>query len=304
MLDYSELHLPSPIQPLSSGFLEQYGIQLSIKRDDLIHPVIQGNKWRKLKHNLIHARVEKHHTLLSFGGAYSNHIHALAAAGQIFGFNTIGIIRGEPQELLNPTLQDVSDRGMQLAYLSRTDYRHKTSAEILQKLHQRYGDFYLIPEGGNNELAVKGAAEIIDELDQDFDLICAACGTGATLAGLITGLNNRSQLLGFAALKGADFLYDDIARLLQNTVNRRYDNWTLNLDYHFGGFAKTRPELFDFITRFQQEYGITLEPVYTGKMFYGLFDLIAKGHFKPGSRILAIHSGGLQGLRGFKTNPM
>ena len=299
MLDYSELQLPSPIQSLDSDFLKQYGIQLSIKRDDLIHPVIQGNKWRKLKYNLEQARVEKYHTLLSFGGAYSNHIHALAAAGQIFGFNTIGIIRGEPHELLNPTLQDVSDRGMQLAYLSRADYRHKTSAEILQKLHQRYGDFYLIPEGGNNELAVKGAAEIIDELDQDFDLICAACGTGATLAGLITGLNNRSQLLGFAALKGAHFLYDDIARLLQNTVNRQYDNWTLNLDYHFGGFAKTRPELFEFITRFQQEYGITLEPVYTGKMFYGLFDLIAKGHFRPGSRILAIHSGGLQGLRGF-----
>ncbi|MCW8956019.1 MAG: pyridoxal-phosphate dependent enzyme [Gammaproteobacteria bacterium] len=301
MLDYRELQLPSPIQSLSSDFLRQHDIRLFVKRDDLIHPIIQGNKWRKLKYNLQQARTEHHHTLLSFGGAYSNHIHALAAAGQLFGFNTIGIIRGAPLQPLNPTLQDVSDRNMQLGYLSRADYRHKTSPEILQRLHQCYGDFYLIPEGGSNQLAVKGAAEIIDELEQEFDVVCAACGTGATLAGLITGLNNHSQLLGFSALKGADFLYDDITRLLQIASHRQYDNWTLNLDYHFGGFAKTRPELFNFITEFQQQYGITLEPVYTGKMFYGLFDLIAKGYFKPGSRILAIHSGGLQGLRGFRT---
>lgn len=301
MLNYSELLLLSPIQSLSSDFLEQHDIHLFIKRDDLIHPLIQGNKWRKLKYNLEQARRDHQSTLLSFGGAYSNHIHALAAAGQLFDFNTIGIIRGEAQEPLNPTLQDVSDCGMQLGYLSRSDYRQKTSPRILQQLQQTYGNFYLIPEGGSNELAVKGAAEIIHELDQEFDLVCAACGTGATLAGLIIGLDNHSQLLGFAALKGADFLYDDIARLLRTTVNQQYDNWSLNLDYHLGGYAKTRPELFDFIARFQQEYGIALEPVYTGKMFYGLFELIARGHFAPGSRILAIHSGGLQGWRGFKT---
>ncbi|MFW2373028.1 MAG: 1-aminocyclopropane-1-carboxylate deaminase/D-cysteine desulfhydrase [Gammaproteobacteria bacterium] len=299
MLDYSKLQLPSPIQSLSSDFLDQHAIKLWVKRDDLIHPIIQGNKWRKLKYNLQQAREERQHTLLSFGGAYSNHIHALAAAGELFGFNTIGIIRGEAQQPLNPTLQDVSDRGMQLGYLPRTEYRHKTSADILQRLKQQYGGFYLIPEGGSNVLAVKGAAEIIHELDQAFDLICIACGTGATLAGLITGMNHRSQLLGFSALKGADFLYDDITKLLQQSKHQYYHNWSLNLDYHFGGFGKTQPELFDFIDQFQQEYGIALEPVYTGKMFYGLFDLIAQGHFKPGTRILAIHSGGLQGLRGF-----
>ena len=301
MLDYSELQLPSPVQSLSSDFLRQQGIALSVKRDDLIHPVIQGNKWRKLKYNLQQARADHQHTLLSFGGAYSNHIHALAAAGELFGFNTIGIIRGEPQTPLNPTLQDVTERGMQLGYLSRAEYRHKTTVEVLDQLKQRYGEFYLLPEGGSNALAVKGAAEIIQELDQTFDLICVACGTGATMAGLIAGLNHRAQLLGFAALKGADFLYTDITRLLQTAVNQQYDNWSLNLDYHFGGFAKTHPQLFDFIDQFQQQYAITLEPVYTGKMFYGLFDLIARGHFKPGTRILAIHSGGLQGLRGFRS---
>lgn len=301
MLDYSELQLPSPINSLSSEFLTHHGIQLFIKRDDLIHPVIQGNKWRKLKYNLEQAQADQHSTLLSFGGAYSNHIHALAAAGELFGYNTIGIIRGEPHKPMNPTLHDVTVRGMQLGYLSRTDYRQKTSIEILQKLKQRYGDFYLIPEGGSNELAVKGAAEIISELEQEFDTICIACGTGATLAGLIVGMDNHSQLLGFSALKGAGFLYDDINQLLLNTTHRGYDNWSLNLDYHFGGFGKTRPELFDFINQFQEDFGITLEPVYTGKMFYGLFELIAQGHFKPDTRILAIHSGGLQGLRGYKT---
>ena len=301
MLDLSPLKLPSPVQQLHSEFLQQHQIELYIKRDDLIHPVISGNKWRKLKYNLKQARQDQHSTLLTFGGAYSNHIHATAAAGRYFGFNTIGIIRGEPYSPLNPTLQDATDWGMQLDYVSRADYRQKTSAEFIHRLRQKFGDFYLIPEGGNNDLAVTGVSEIIEELDEDYDMICIDCGTGATMAGIIAGLRQPCHVLGFAVLKGADFLINDIRQRLQSCRSTSAHNWTVNLDYHFGGFAKTRPELFEFIDRFQQEYHIPLEPIYSGKMLYGVFDLIKKGQLKTGSRVLVIHSGGLQGARGMST---
>lgn len=301
MLDQSPLILPSPVQQLHSEFLRQHQVKLYIKRDDLIHPVISGNKWRKLKYNLEQARQDNHHTLLTFGGAYSNHIHATAAAGRYFGFNTIGIIRGEQYSPLNPTLQDVTDWGMQLEYVSRADYRQKTSVDFIHRLKQKFGDFYLIPEGGNNDLAVRGVSEIIDELDDDYDVICIDCGTGATMAGIIAGLRQPSHVLGFAVLKGADFLVDDIRQRLQSGHARSAHNWTVNFDYHFGGFAKTNAELFAFIDQFQQQYEVPLEPVYSGKMLYGVFDLIKQGQFKAGSRLLVIHSGGLQGARGMAT---
>ena len=300
MLDYSILKLPSPVQQLNSPFLKQHNIDLFVKRDDLIHAEISGNKWRKLKYNLLAAQQQNKDTLLTFGGAYSNHIHATAATGKHFNFKTIGIIRGEKYTPLNPTLQDASDWGMQLDYVSRKQYRQKNSSEFINNLKNKYGDFYLIPEGGNNELALKGCAEIIKELENNYDTICVDCGTGATLAGMITGINDTNQLLGFSVLKNANFLKQDIKHLLNNYEGNISDNWTINLDFHFGGFAKTTPELFKFIQSFKKQYGIQLEPVYTGKMFYGIFELIKQGYFKVNSKILIIHTGGLQGLRGYK----
>ena len=300
MFDLSILKLPSPVQQLHSAFLNQYNINLYIKRDDLIHKDISGNKWRKLKYNLLAAKNQNKNTLLTFGGAYSNHIHATAAAGKYFGFKTIGIIRGEAYETLNPTLQDAHNWGMQLEYISRATYKKKHTKDFIENLKQKLGDFYLIPEGGNNELGVKGCHEIIYELKDDFDTICIDCGTGASMAGLIIALNNRMHTLGFAMLKGADFLKKDIESHIRNHSDIAMNNWSLNLDYHFGGFAKTSDELFNFIKLFKQDYDIQLDPVYTGKMFFGLFELIKQGYFKANSKILVIHTGGLQGLRGFE----
>ncbi len=257
-----------------------------------------GNKWRKLKYNLAAANQQKHHTLLTFGGAYSNHIYATAAAGKRLGFNTIGIIRGEAYDKLNPTLQFVKDCGMHLKYVDRTRYRNKTSAEFIDDLSKEFGRFYLLPEGGSNVLALRGCSEIIHEIESDFDIVCCACGTGATLAGLILGSQKKHQAIGFSVLKGEDFLSSEIKHFLQQSNANTITNWQLNTDYHFGGYAKTTDELCAFIKQFKQDFDIALDGVYTGKMFFGLFDLIKKGYFPKGSRIIAIHTGGIQGNAG------
>ena len=272
---------------------------MQVKREDLSDARFGGNKWRKLKYNLARARELNKDTLLTFGGAWSNHIYATAAAGDRFGFHTIGVIRGEENRPLSPTLQYARDKGMQLVYVDRKNYRDKTSVEFIEKLHQRFGDFYLLPEGGSNQLARKGCAEIISEIHDAFDLVTVACGTGATLAGMIKALNDSQQAAGFAVLKGADFLVEDVAGMLAEDGCRDRTNWHVETGYHFGGYAKTTPGLFDFIRRFKSDFSIELDAVYTGKMFCGLFDLIQKGVFERGTRIIAVHSGGLQGNAGF-----
>ncbi|MBC7752228.1 MAG: 1-aminocyclopropane-1-carboxylate deaminase/D-cysteine desulfhydrase [Candidatus Saccharibacteria bacterium] len=270
----------------------QRGIQLHLKRTDLIHPTISGNKYHKLKYNLIEAKAQGAKTLLTFGGAYSNHITAVAAAGKECGFETIGIIRGEELNDKihdNPTLRQAQDNGMQLHFISRSDYRRKADAEFIEQLKSKFGTFYLIPEGGTNALAVKGCQEILTEQDkQDFDYVCCAVGTGGTIAGMINSSSEKQKVLGFPALKG-DFLFDEIKQWTTRS------HWDLCLDYHFGGYAKTTPELLEFIQNFQQKTNIEIEPIYTGKMLFGIFDLIARGYFTANSQILAIHTGGLQG---------
>ncbi|MCF6235780.1 MAG: pyridoxal-phosphate dependent enzyme [Gammaproteobacteria bacterium] len=283
-----------PLQEVEDKNLDKSGVRLLIKREDLVHPIISGNKWHKLKYNLEAAKAQQHNTLLSFGGAYSNHIHALAGVGKAYGFNTIGIIRGEAYSPLNPTLQFAVDHGMQLHYLSRSDYRHKHEPGIIDQLKEYFGEFYLIPEGGSNALAVKGCQEIITDIDIPFDVITSPCGTGGTLAGLISGLEGKKKALGFAVLKGAHFLQDDIAQLLHDANKPRFENWEINLDYHFGSYAKKNPDLINFIDEFEAKHTIPLEPIYTGKMMYGLFDLIRQGKFSRGTTIVAIHTGGLQ----------
>lgn len=272
---------------------------MHIKREDLADPYFGGNKWRKLKYNLIRAREQHCNTLLTFGGAWSNHIYATAAAGKYFGFNTIGIIRGEAHERLNPTLQFARDCGMQLEYVDRQTYRNKNSNEFINELHQRYGDFYLLPEGGSNQLALKGCAEIVDDINVPFDVIATACGTGATLAGIITALSPIQQAIGFAVLKGADFLDHEVATMLVNSGHGSAHNWHIEKNYHFGGYARSTAELFTFIRQFKSDFDIELDAVYTGKMFYGLFDLISNSRFARGTRIIAVHTGGLQGNAGY-----
>ncbi|MDH5257440.1 MAG: pyridoxal-phosphate dependent enzyme [Gammaproteobacteria bacterium] len=308
--------MPSPVELLSSQLLTEKDIRLYVKRDDLIHPALSGNKWRKLKYNLLQARQNQQKVLLTFGGAYSNHIYAVAAAGKLFNFNTVGIIRGERPLELGSTLKFAESQGMYLHFISREDYRKKTNAVFLEGLKKSFGSFYNIPEGGTNQLALKGVQEVISELDVQIPenkIICTACGTGGTAAGLIKHIlqdrkddldsdtkdktNCKNQVIGFPALKNASWMYEDINRLLYGNISTgAADKWSLKLDYHFGGYAKYTQELISFIADFKNEFNIQLEQVYTAKMFYGLFDLIKQDYFTAGTNIVAIHTGGLQGL--------
>ncbi|WP_299825852.1 pyridoxal-phosphate dependent enzyme [uncultured Pontibacter sp.] len=292
--------MEAPLQKLQDPLLEEHGITLWIKREDLLHPHISGNKWRKLKYNLQAAQEQQKSTLLTFGGAYSNHIAATAAAGKEYGFKTIGIIRGEEHLPLNPTLSFASSCGMALHYISREKYKLKHDSNFLQELATQFNNPCIIPEGGTNNLAVKGCTEIIEDIAIEYDYLCCASGTGGTIAGIIAGLAGEKKVLGFPALKGGEFLQQEIEELVQNYSGHKYSNWQLITDYHFGGYAKVKPELLSFMKQFQEQHAIPLEPVYTGKMMYGLFDLIQKGYFERGTTIVAVHTGGLQGNAGFK----
>jgi len=292
----------SILQKVSFSGIKRKDIQLFIKREDLIHPEISGNKFRKLKYNLLQAKSENKNTLLTFGGAFSNHISATAFAGKLHGFKTIGVIRGdelgddlEKTLATNSTLRFAHDCGMQFEFVSRADYRTKTSPEFIQQLKDRLGDFYLVPEGGTNDLAIKGCEEILSEDTEKFDTICLAVGTGGTISGIINSAKQYQNVLGFPALKG-DFLNDEIKKYVYQT-----ENWKLISEYHFGGYAKTSNELITFINQFKKETEIPLDPIYTGKMLFGLVDLINKNYFAEGAKILAIHTGGLQGIEGMNT---
>ena len=270
------------------------GISLTIKREDLIHPFVSGNKFRKLKYNLLQAKAEKKETLLTFGGAFSNHIAAVAYAGKEQGFKTIGVIRGD--ELFdkieeNPTLKFAQENAMQFEFVSREEYRLKSEASFIEKLKNKFGDFYLVPEGGTNKLAVKGCEEILTNEDAVYNYVCCAVGTGGTISGLINSALPNQKILGFPALKG-DFLKDEIR------IFAKKDNWNLIYDYHFGGYGKINLELIEFINAFFEENKVPLDPIYTGKMVFGVIDLISKNYFPAHSKILLIHTGGLQGIDG------
>lgn len=269
-------------------------------RLDLIHPTVHGNKWFKLKYNLIEAKEKDYDTILTFGGAYSNHIHATAAAGKLFGFKTIGIIRGEKRLPLNPTLEFAFQRGMKFHYVSRSEYRHKHTEKFIDNLKSIFGEVYIIPEGGTNLLAVKGCAEIPRLINSDYDCLAVACGTAGTLSGLVCGSNNEAKALGFSVLKGGSFLIDQADKLIKKYSGKESGNWEVNLDYHFGGYAKINKSLIDFIFEFKRLNNIMLDPLYTGKMMYGIFDLSSRGYFKQSEKIIVLHTGGLQGLEGMK----
>ncbi len=284
----------SILTKINDSWLEQYQIELWMKRDDLLHPVISGNKWRKLKYILDQALSVGSDTLISMGGAYSNHLHALAYVGKLLGLKTIGLVRGEQPDVLTATLQDMNDWGMELRYISRSDYRLLRQYKHYQSLPDIKPGQYWLPEGGAQALALNGVAELVEEIKIPYTLMCVPCGTGTTLAGLIDAVPEGISVLGIAALKNAEFLTAEVAARLSQSRN----NWQINFNYHFGGFAKSNANLSAFIEDFEVKNLIPLESVYTGKMMYALYELIKKGHFKPGECIIALHTGGLQGRRG------
>lgn len=281
-------------QKVSLPLLKQKQVSLFIKREDLLHPLISGNKFRKLKYNLIEAKKQGFDTILTFGGAYSNHIAATAYAGKLNGFKTIGVIRGEELSdnwKSNPTLLLASEHGMRFKFISRDEYRDKENPSFLKKMQSEFGSCYFLPEGGTNALAVKGCLEILTPGDADYGVICCAVGTGGTLAGIINSSLENQRVLGFPAVKG-DFLNEDIRKFVPK------DNWNLISKYHFGGYAKVTSELINFVNDFKRETLIPLDPIYTGKMIFGILDLVRQDYFLPKTKILAVHTGGLQGIAG------
>lgn len=302
----SSSFLPPVTQEINNEITRRAGVKLSVLRLDSMHPFVNGNKWFKLKYNLQEAQEQNYITILTFGGAYSNHIFATAAAGKLFNFRTIGVIRGEERLPLNPTLSFAVNQGMQLVYLNRESYRQKHTEELQQELKQRFGDVFIIPEGGSNLNSVRGCTEILADAEQ-FDRICLACGTGTTLAGIALSLSQEHTVIGFPVLKNGEFLAGEIENLLSNYLISRLPKlyhapapWQLICDYHFGGYAKVNKKLIMFTEEFQQGESITLDYVYTAKMFYGVMDLLQQGFFPEGDRILLLHTGGLQGNIGIE----
>jgi|SRR5690554_221222 len=282
--------------PTISIDLEAFGVSgffLDVKREDLLHPKISGNKFRKLKYNLISARADNHQTLLTFGGAYSNHIAAVAAAGKEFGFKTIGVIRGEElaKKPLNPTLEDAKFWGMHLHFISRDAYRNREHPECIQTLKDAFGSFYLLPEGGTNDKAVEGCREILVKDDTIYDYICVSVGTGGTMAGIVKASEEHQKIIGFSALQSTHQVAE-----IQKYTNRT--NYEVIESYAFGGYGKIDSEIVRFINEFKEKTGIGLDPIYTGKMIYGILDLLKRKFFIENSRILAVHTGGLQGIEG------
>lgn len=280
------------LTPLTDPELEKYGVLVYVKREDLVHPLVGGNKFRKLKYNFEKAKVENKNTIVTFGGPYSNHIAATAFTGKKHGLKTIGIIRGEKTFPLNSTLQRATDNGMELFFTDRATYCTKEIAVEIALKNKEKANCYIIPEGGSNDEGYKGCCEITSEISIDFDYICCPCGTGTTLAGIASELKQHQKAIGFSVLKNNYSLAKSVQAFLKKyPIEPHIFN-----DYHFGGYAKSNDELDKFIKQFNELNHIQIEPVYTGKMFYGIYDLIKKGFFKEKEIVIAIHTGGLQYL--------
>ncbi|CAN5513119.1 pyridoxal-phosphate dependent enzyme [soil metagenome] len=286
----------TPVEQLDDPLFIEFGVQVLIKREDLNHSEISGNKWWKLRYNIKEALRLNYDTLLTFGGAYSNHIFATAAAAYEAGIKSIGIIRGEETHPLNSTLLFAKKRDMLLHYVSREEYRQKTEEGFISNLKKQFGEFYLIPEGGSNKLAVEGCSEFAKKHLSviECDYVCLPVGTGGTLAGIVAGLEGKKQVIAYSSLKGGAFLEENVRNLLpMEAVHLK--NWEINTAYHFGGYGKRTTELMDFISIQKRNNNLVLDAVYTAKMLFGVYDGIRKGKFDRGSIILVIHTGGLQG---------
>jgi 1-aminocyclopropane-1-carboxylate deaminase len=285
-----------PRTSITADWVHQHKVEVDILRADLIDPLISGNKFFKLQLNLQQAQVEGFTKLLSFGGAWSNHLHALAAAGNRCGIATIGIVRGEQGAALNPCLQDARDWGMQLHFVSRHDYACKTDVALLANWQAQFGPCYVIPEGGANRLGVLGCQALLPA-QHSYTHILLACGTGTTMAGLVSV--SRVPVIGIQVLKGECYLQREVARLLlENNLPARCA-WEVLDSWHAGGYAKVSPSLLDFMQRFELATGVPLEPIYSAKLMQAMVGLIEQNYFPVGSRLLVVHGGGLQGRRSF-----
>ncbi|MGK0442461.1 MAG: 1-aminocyclopropane-1-carboxylate deaminase [Pseudohongiellaceae bacterium] len=286
------------VESLSIDEWKSAEVEVSVLRLDSLHPMLSGNKYFKLKHNLSYIQAQGIDTVLSFGGAFSNHIHALAYAAHKYNVRSIGIIRGEPAYAGNPTLQDALRWGMELQFVSREEYKERYDIKYQRMLANKHGAF-VIPEGGSNPLALQGCEEIVEHihhaLADQFDTVFVPSGTGSTLAGIAKALPLDKYVVGIAVLKGADYLERKITSMLYEAGCYK-DNWAVLGDYHFGGYAKCNKAL----ARFIRDFPLAIEPVYSAKMFWALDDLIKQGYFAKGSKIVAVHSGGMQGLRGMQ----
>lgn len=285
----------TPVIDFNHPIAEDCGVKILIKREDLNHPTISGNKWWKLKYNIAEA-INSHHRIIgTFGGAYSNHLFATASAAQENNLRLIAFVRGEETSPLNSTVAHVQRTGSQIVYLSRDDYRRKNDTDFIQSLQRLYGNFFLIPEGGTNEHAITGVAEFAQQelMPLDFNYLVLPVGTGGTLTGVVAGLQGQRHVIGVSALKGS-FHRDEITKLFSRYVGRTFENWEVLDNYHFGGYAKTTEGLLHFIQETNREHQLPLEHVYTGKMIMAIIEEIQKGRFEKGSTILALHTGGLQ----------
>ncbi|TWX49207.1 1-aminocyclopropane-1-carboxylate deaminase/D-cysteine desulfhydrase [Colwellia hornerae] len=288
----------SPLQKITHPLFDRHQLSVSIKRDDTIHPIISGNKWRKLKFNLRHAKAHDYIGVVSFGGSFSNHIHALAFACHQQGLKSIGIIRGEKEYASNFTLSMAQQWGMELRFVNRKTYRLRENTEYLAQLQLAYPDYLIVPEGGSNTLALGGVGEVITELNQqcEFDTLLTPVGSGGTLAGLIKADNNQHNLLGIAVLKQDGYLTEQVNTLLGDSLH--FNNWQIMPEFHRGGYAKFSKEDAEKILSFSQQTGFIFEPVYSGKMILALLDLIDQQYFPKGHRLVLLHTGGLQGIGG------
>jgi 1-aminocyclopropane-1-carboxylate deaminase len=299
-----ERALAVPLERLSWALADRCGLEVLVRRDDTIDPLISGNKFYKLFYNLQEARARGESRLISFGGAWSNHLHALAAAGHRYGFETLGVVRGERPANLSATLRDAEAWGMRLHFLGRVDYARKSDSELVATLQRQLGAGYWIPEGGANEAGCRGATEIGVALQQqlqgDYQQVCVAVGTGSTLAGIAAGLPADKRVVGFSVLKGGGSLGPEIARAVQQSAIGLCARWSLISGYHGGGYGRRLPPaILEFWQEFERETGLLLDPVYTLKMFWGVAQLMQQGYWSRGNRLVAIHTGGLQGRRGF-----
>lgn len=291
-LEYHE----TPVIEIHHPIIERAGVRLLIKREDLNHPTISGNKWWKLKYNLNAAKSLGLNTVLTFGGAYSNHIYSTAAACREAGLQVIGIIRGEEHPVLNATLAFATNQGMHLHYISRSVYRRKSESDFMLELQSTFGPFYAVPEGGTNMAGIRGAEEFVNKLTGiDYDLVFLPVGTGGTITGVIAGHKGQKQIIGVPVLKAGDFLRIEIESFLLEYCDVKFDNWSLLDNYDHGGYAKFSPQLAEFIFMLKSDCNLPLDQVYTGKMLYAIFTEVTKGTFARGTTLLAIHTGGLQG---------
>jgi len=299
-------NLPSPLQNVNHPIAAQFGVELFIKRDDLIHPEISGNKWRKLKFNIEKFKQKKYDSILTFGGAYSNHIAATAASGKLLNIPTIGIIRGEELNAnSNQTLRNAHDNGMKLVFVSRSKYSERYERIYHEELRIEFGNTLIINEGGANFHGVIGSGEILSEIDFTPDCIYSASGTGTTVAGLLL-TSDTTKVISVPVFKKGGFIKDEVENLLiqfqfsKEELAEKMNLLELNLNNDFGGYGKHTSELIEFINDFHKVTDIKLDQVYTAKMMFALLNDIKSGKIKRGSKVIALHTGGLQGLSSIK----